>query len=161
VFLFSMAFSAWAAWLLARYVTGDALASVLAGLVYAFVPWRFAQLPHLNMQLGGFLCLLLFFLMRYLDGGRRPALPPFPVCFAGNLLSTFHYGLFSGFLIATVLVCEGISGGRTERRRMPMVLAAAAVATFVCAPFLIPYTITSKLYGMKRTLVEMDEYSAR
>jgi hypothetical protein len=160
VFLFSMAFSAWAAWLLARYVTGDGLAALLAGLVYAFVPWRFAQLPHLNMQLGGFLCLLLYFLLKYLDGGRRRDLVGFGVCFAGNLLSTFHFGLFSGFLIATVLACEGITGGREERRRMPMVLLAAAAATLACAPFLVPYTITSRLYGMKRTMTEVDAFSA-
>ncbi|HEY2796874.1 MAG TPA: glycosyltransferase family 39 protein, partial [Thermoanaerobaculia bacterium] len=160
VFLFSMAFSAWAAWLLARYVMGDGLAALLAGLVYAFVPWRFAQLPHLNMQLGGFLCLLLYFLLRYLDGGRRRDLAGFGVCFAGNLLSTFHFGLFSGFLIATVLVCEGITGGREERRRMPWVLLGAAAATLACAPFLVPYTITSGLYGMKRTITEVDAFSA-
>lgn len=160
VFLFSMAFSAWAAWLLARSVTGDGLAALLAGLVYAFVPWRFAQLAHLNMQLGGFLCLLLFFLLRYLDHGRARDLVLFAACFAGNLLSTFHYGLFSGFLIAAVLACEAVSGGRDERRRMPMVLVAAAAATLACAPFLIPYTITSRLYGMKRTIAEVDFYSA-
>src|SRR5262249_39160310 len=97
VFLFSMAFSAWAAWLLARYVTGDGFAALLAGIVYAFVPWRFAQLPHINMQLGGFLCLLLYFLLKSLDRGRLRDLVLFAVCFAGNLLSTFHYGLFSGF----------------------------------------------------------------
>jgi len=161
VFLFSMAFSAWAAWLLARYATGDGLAALLAGLVYAFVPWRFAQLPHLNMQLGGFLCLLLYFLLRYLDDGRVRDLVLFAVCFALNLLSTFHYGLFSGFLIAAVFACEAVSGGREERRRMPMIALAAAVATGACAPFLIPYTITSKIYGMKRTLDEVDFYSAR
>ena len=161
VLLFSMAFSAWAAWLLARDVTGDGLAALLAGLVYAFVPWRFAQLPHLNMQLGGFLCLLLLFLLRYLDHGRSRDLVLFGVCFAGNMLSTFHYGLFSGFLIAVVLACEAVSGGREERRRMPKVVAALAVATLACAPFLIPYTITSRIYGMKRTIGEVDFYSAR
>ncbi len=161
VFLFSMAFSAWAAWLLARSVIGDGLAALLAGFVYAFVPWRIAQLPHLNMQLGGFLCLLLFFLLKYLDHGRRRDLVLFGVCFAGNLLSTFHYGLFSGFLIAAVLACEAISGGREERRRMPMVVVAAATATMACAPFLVPYTITSRLYEMKRTIAEVDFYSAR
>lgn len=160
VFLFSMAFSGWAAWLLARYVTGDGLASLLAGLIYAFVPWRFSQLPHINMQFGGFLCLLFLFLLRYLDGGRRRDLVLFAACFAGNLLSTFHYGLFSGFLLAVVLVVEA-SASREARRRVPGVILAAGAATLLCAPFLIPYTKAAKLYGMRRSLEEMREFSAR
>ena len=160
VFLFSMAFSAWAAWLLAAYVTGDAAASLVAGLVYAFVPWRFAQLPHINMQLGAFLCLLFYFLLRYLDEGRRRDLAGFGVCFAWNLLSTFHYGLFSGFLVAVVLAVEGLAGP-AQRRRIPAVVAAAGVATVACAPFLIPYLKAARLYGMRRSLEEMREFSAR
>jgi hypothetical protein len=160
VFLFSMAFSAWSAWLLATYVTGDAAASLVAGLVYAFVPWRFAQLPHINMQLGAFLCLLFYFLLRYLDSGRRRDLAGFGVCFAWNLLSTFHYGLFSGFLVAVVLAVEGLAGA-AQRRRIPAVVAAACVATLACAPFLIPYLKVARLYGMRRSLEEMREFSAR
>lgn len=160
VFLFSMAFSAWAAWLLARYVTGDGAASLVAGLVYAFVPWRFAQLPHINMQFGGFLCLLFLFLLRYLDAGRRRDLILFAVCFAWNLLSTFHFGLFSGFLIAVVLAFEAFAGPAT-RRRIPAVVLATACAALVCAPFLIPYTKAAKLYGMRRNLEEMRVFSAR
>jgi len=160
VFLFSMAFSAWAAWLLAAYVTGNAAASLMAGLVYAFVPWRFAQLPHINMQLGAFLCLLFYFLLRYLDAGRRRDLAGFGVCFAWNLLSTFHYGLFSGFLVAVVLVVEGLAGP-AQRHRIPAVVAAAGLATIACAPFLIPYLKAARLYGMRRSLEEMREFSAR
>ena len=160
VFLFSMAFSAWAAWLLARYVTADALASLVAGLVFAFVPWRFAQLPHINMQFGGFLCLLFLFLLRYLDAGRRRDLVLFAVCFAWNLLATFHFGLFAGFLIAAVLLVEGVAGA-AQRRRIPAVAAAAALATLACAPFLIPYLKAASLYGMRRSLEEMQAFSAR
>ena len=160
VFLFALAFSGWSAWLLARYVTGDALASLAAGIVYAFVPWRFSQLPHINMQLGGFLCLLFLFLLRYLDHGRRRDLALFAACFAGNLLSTFHFGLFSGFLIAVVLLFEAFAGPEA-RRRIPAVITAAGAATILCLPFLIPYAIAARLYGMQRVYREMWEFSAR
>ena len=48
--LLGMFLSAISAWALSREVTGDPIASVLAGLVFAFVPWRFSQLPHLRFD---------------------------------------------------------------------------------------------------------------
>ena len=36
-------------------------ASLVAGVVYAFVPWRLAQLPHVQFQWAAFLALLLLF----------------------------------------------------------------------------------------------------
>ena len=39
----------------------------------AFVPWRGSRSCRINMQLGAFLCLLFYFLLRYLDG--PPARP--------------------------------------------------------------------------------------
>ena len=55
LFLLGMFLSALGAWALARYVTGDPTASLLAGFVYAFVPWRLAQIPHIQYQWGAFL----------------------------------------------------------------------------------------------------------
>ncbi|MEP6993552.1 MAG: hypothetical protein ABI968_03445 [Acidobacteriota bacterium] len=161
VFLLGMAFSAWSAWLLARYVTGDGAASLLAGLVYAFVPWRFAQLPHINMQWGGFLCLLMLCLLRYLDAGRGRDLVLFALCFAGNLLATLHYGLFAVFLVGATLIFGAFGGGPERFRRFGMVLAAVGAAVLVCAPFLLPYAAAEKLYGMRRRIEEMETFSAR
>ena len=161
VFLLGMAFSGWSAWLLARHVTGDAAASLFAGVLYAFVPWRFAQLPHINMQWGGFLCLLFLFLIRYLDSGRRSDLALLGVCFAGNLLATLHFGLFSGFLVGVTLVFEALAGGRERQRRIASALAVVAAAVFLCLPFLIPYQKAEKLYGMRRRIEEVEAFSAK
>ena len=61
VFLLGMAISGVGAWALANELTGDAIASLLAGIAYAYVPFRFDQLAHLQMQWGGFLPLFLLF----------------------------------------------------------------------------------------------------
>ena len=65
-----MFLSALSAWALARYVTGDALSSLVAGVVYGFLPYKISQLPHVHMEWGAFLCLVFLFLLRYLDHGR-------------------------------------------------------------------------------------------
>lgn len=162
LFLLGMFLSALGAWALARQVTGNAAASLLAGLVYAFVPWRFSQIPHAQFQWGPFLPLLLLFLLRWLDGGRRRDLVLFGVCFAWNALTNVHYGLFSGILVAVVLAWEVvISGWRPLAGRFRASLLALAAAVVVVLPFYVPYARAAKLYGMRRSYGEMAFYSAR
>ncbi len=160
VFLLGMFLSAMAAWALARDVTGDPLASAAAGIVYAFCPWRIAQIPHIQFQWGAFLALSLLFLLRYLDGGRRRDLVFFALCFAWNALCNVHYALFSGFLVTVVLLYEGlVAGWRAFRRPLAGALAAMAVAALAVLPLLAPYALASKLYGMQRGTEEISVFS--
>jgi hypothetical protein len=157
-----MFLSAMAAWALAREVTGDPTASLLAGLVFAFVPWRLAQIPHVQFQWGPFLALLLLFLLRWLNGGRRRDLVLFGVFFAWNALTNVHFTMFSGILLAVVLGWEAVTRDLPARgRRIRLALATAAVAALVVLPFYFPYARAAKLYGMKRSIGEMRFYSAR
>jgi hypothetical protein len=158
LFLLGMFLSAVSAWALARHVTGDPLASVAAGLVYAFVPWRISQFPHLQYQWGAFLCLLLLFLLRFMEGGRARDLAAFGVFFAWNLLTNVYYGIFSGIL---VLVAVGVAAAWRPPRRAAASVGAMALATAACAPFLIPYVRMSKTYGVRRGLTEVLFYSGR
>ena len=159
--LLGMFFSALSAWALARYVTGDPVASSVAGLVYAFLPWRLSQLPHIQHQWGGFLCLLVLFLLRYLDRGARRDQALFALCFAWNALSNVHYALFSGFVLAVVLAL--FAAERTPQRgvRLRGALLAAGVGGLVFLPFAIPYRRAEELYGMKRYFEEVRTYSGR
>lgn len=162
LFLLGMFLSAMAAWALAREVTGDPAVSLLAGLVFAFVPWRLAQIPHVQFQWGPFLPLLLLFLLRWLLGGRRRDLILFALFFAWNALTNVHYAIFSGILLAVVLAWEALTrdaptaGGRIRRT-----VAATAVAAVAVLPFYVPYSKAAKLYGMRRSIGEMRFYSAR
>ena len=159
--LLGMFLSALSAWALARQVTGDPLASVVAGLVYAFLPWRFSQLPHLQHQWGAFLCLLLLFLLRYLDSGRRRDLLLFGVCFAWNALSNVHYALFAGLLVALVLGLFAVERGREGRTRLVRAAAATLMGGLAFLPFALAYARAGRLYGMRRYLSEMLFYSGR
>lgn len=162
LFLLGMFLSALAAWALARYVTGDAAASLLAGFVYAFVPWRLSQIPHVQFQWGPFLPLLLLFLLRYLDSGRRRDAVLFGVFFAWNALTNVHYALFSGILVAVVLAWEVLTTeGRPLSARVRASLLAVALAGLAVVPFYVPYARAAKLYGMRRSYGEMAFYSAR
>jgi hypothetical protein len=161
LFLLGMWASALSAWALARYVTGDPLASVVAGFVYAFVPWRFSQIPHIQFQWGAFLCLLLLFLLRYLDTGRRREAVLFGACFGWNALCNVHYALFSGFLVAVVLLVEALGNGPDRARRIRMAGLAAIVGGLAFLPFALSYRKASLLYGMQRYMGELNAFSGR
>jgi hypothetical protein len=161
LFLLGMFLSATSAWLLAYAVTGDAFASLIAGFVYAYVPWRLAQIPHVQFQWGPFLPLLVLFLMRYLDGGRRRDAVLVGVFFAWNALSNFHYGLFSGFLLGAVLLYRLLHDGRAILRRAAGAVAAIFIAAAVIAPFFVPYVHASRTYGMERGEDEIRSFSGR
>ncbi len=159
--LLGMFLSGWSAWALARYVTGDAVAAVVAGCIYAFVPWRFSQLPHVQHQWGAFLCLLLLFLLRYLDGGARRDAVLLGACFAWNALCNVHFALFSGFVVAVTLVLWAAERTPERSRRVRGAVLAAAAGGLAFLPFAIPYRKAAELYGMRRYFGEMMTFSGR
>ncbi len=162
VFLLGVFLSAWGAWALARSVTGDPIASVAAGLVFAFVPWRIEQVSHMQLQWAGFLALALLFLLRFLDFGRGRDLALFALFYAWNGLCCVHYGVFSGLLLLAVFLWQvAARGWKRSRRRIASCLAAVAAASVVLLPFYLPYKKMSDLYGAKRSIEESASYSAR
>jgi hypothetical protein len=158
--LLGMFLSALAAWALARDVTGDPIASVVAGLVFAFLPWRISQLTHLQFQWAPFLCLTLLFLLRYLDQGRTRDAVLFGAAFAWNALCNVHYALFGGLLVAVVLAVAVLQRRGSPGRWLGAVLATAAGA-LVFLPFALPYREASALYRMKRYWGEVLVFSGR
>jgi hypothetical protein len=160
IFLLGMFLSGLAAWALARDATGDGLTAIVAGMVFAFSPWRISQIPHIQFQWGAFLALSLLFLLRYLESGSRRDAVLFGICFAWNALCNVHYAIFSGFLIGVALFVEGlVIGWSVFRPRLLGAAAAMAVAGVVVLPFFVPYALASRLYGMSRGYSEIETYS--
>ena len=156
-----MFLSALSAWALARYVTGDAAASLAAGLVYAFLPYKLSQLAHVHMEWGPFLCLVFLFLLRYLDTGKRRDAVLLAVFSAWNFIACIQYAFFTAFLVVVVLAWEAVTGGPDRRRRIRNAVLAMALAGVACLPFAIPYKKASDLYQMRRSIGEMTFFSAQ
>ena len=160
LFLLGMASSGAAAWALAREMTGDGVAAVIAGIFYAFVPFRFSQLPHFQMQWGAFLPLFLLFFWRFLELGRRRDLILYAIFFAWNAIACVHYGIFGGFALA---VTAGLELTRRRAWHAPAarrLLGATALSLVAVLPFAIPYFLASRLYHFRRSLGEIVYYSA-
>jgi len=158
--LIGIASSGLGAWALAREMTGDGLASVVAGLFYAFVPFRFSQLPHVQMQWGAFLPLFLLFLWRFLENGRRRDLALYAVFFAWNAIACVHYGIFGGFALLVTLGLELTRRAAWNTALPRRIAVATGAALLAILPFALPYFRASRLYHFRRGIGEMVTYSA-
>ncbi len=154
--LAGFAFSGFGAYLLTQRLTASFPASLAAGMFYAFVPFRFTHLAHLQHVWGGWMPLLLAALIAYVDrpGWRRGAV--FGAVFLLNGLTNIHWFLFGSFATAAAASVFWWSGVR--RWRELVVCTAIALAAF--APFLYPYAAAAKLYGMVRSAAEAKFFSA-
>ena len=161
ILLLGMFLSALGAWALAREVTGDPLASAVAGVVYAFLPWRMEQIPHLQFQWGVFLCLIVLFLMRYLEEGRRRDLVLYAVAFGWNALANVHFAFFSGFLVAVTLAWGWLRELPERGRRIRIAMLATAAAALPFLPFAAGYRAAERLYGFRRYMSEIQAFSGR
>src|SRR5437870_2590082 len=63
--LTGFALSGFGAYLLGRLITGSAMAGVAAGVFYAFLPFRFTHLPHVQHVWGGTIPIMLTSLLWY------------------------------------------------------------------------------------------------
>jgi hypothetical protein len=140
------------AYLLAFELTADTWAAAVAGIFYAFVPFRFTHASHVQYVFAGTLPLLLLCLIRY---ARQPDARRAAACGAAYLwngLTNVHFFLFGGVaLVMTVALL------RPPLRRLSLSLAAAML---LLLPFLLPYRTASRLYGMERSYGETMTHSA-
>lgn len=133
VFLSGFALSGVGVALLVRRLTGNNGAAILAGIVFAFAPYRIDHYAHLQLQQTQFIPLALWAFHVLLDTGRLRAGVLLGVFTACQMLSCMYYGLF---LIPYMAVVCGTM--LIAKRAMPRRLVALAVAAAIVIVALIP-----------------------
>lgn len=144
------------AYLLGHRLTGSWAAGLAAGVFYAFVPWRWVHLPHVQHAWGGWLPLMLWALLLYVERPTRRRAALFAALFVVNGLTNIHYLFFGALAIALTMGLVAWTGFREWKR----LLIASAIGGAVLVPFLYPYLAVAKLYGMQRGIDEVLQYSA-
>ncbi len=91
VFLATFALSGLGMFLFVREFTGQARVAFVAGLFFAFVPYRLGQFPHIQTISSQWMPFALFGLRRYFDTGRLTALAGGVAAFVVQGLSTGYY----------------------------------------------------------------------
>ena len=160
VLLSGFALSGAAMFLLVRSLTRDTAAAVLAGFVFAFLPYRFMHYAHLELQMTQWMPLCLWALHRTITGGRLRDGLLTGLFLALQTLSSLYYGIF----FVTYLVPVGAAlllgtPGAPTWRSLRALAAGAVLAAIVVGPVTKPYFDARKSVGERR-ISEVDFYSA-
>jgi hypothetical protein len=160
VFLSAFALSGAAMFLLVRSLTQHNGASLLAGFVFAFLPYRFMHYAHLELQVAFWMPLCLWALHRTVRWARLRDGLLTGLFLALQTLSSWYYGIFLfTFLVpvgAAVLIAEG-THRMTDRLRA--LVAGGALAAALIVPLAIPYLAARESVG-ERPIAEIEFYSA-
>jgi len=127
------------AYLLAREVTGDRRAAFVAGLIYAFYPYHFAQRNHLNLLSVQWIPFSLLFLMRTVRRGRVRDGILAGVFFACSGLSGWHLLTLSGMLGGLWLVYAWLTERHEwSRENWKALMVMMVVLAALVGPLLAP-----------------------
>lgn len=159
--LFGFAFSGYSAFRLGRTLTGSTGAAWVTGIAFAFVPYRFGQMPHVNYLFSGWIPLLLEALVLFLRERSRKRAAWLGVSFFMNGLSVIHWFVLTLIPLAvTGLVLAFRHGAERDRLGGKRAALALGVAGIALLPFFLPYQKAATLYGFKRGASETRELSA-
>jgi hypothetical protein len=154
------------AYALAVALTGNRAVGFLAGLAYAFLPYRFAHIFHLN-QLGHawtpwVLAALVLLVQRL---GFRPSAWWQAVAFGAlmgvQVVTSFYVAFQLAFAVGIALVAAVVAAPQARTWRFLAHLAVAgAIAAAIILPLALPYLQVRDELGLERTVREAERYSA-
>src|SRR5438876_5034313 len=160
VFLSGFIFSGVGTALLVRDLTRHTGASIVAGIIFAYLPFRFDHHAQLQLQQAEWIPLALWAFHRVMSRGRVHDGLLLGVFVAGQVLSCMYYGIF----LASYLVVVGgallLSNMSVERTRLRVLAAGVMLAIVLVAPAGKAYLGAREAVG-ERGVEENVAFSAR
>lgn len=157
----SFPFTGYGTFRLARTFSGSTAIAWIAGIVIAFLPFRFHHLSHLHLIFAGWIPLLFEALIRFARQRSWPRAAWLGVAFLMNGLTC------TSWLILTIIpLC--ISAALLLAKNRAWVdpkfwlrsVATVALASLLLLPFLLPLRRVAAEHGFTRTPEEVRQYSA-
>ena len=106
LFLSTFVLSGLGMFLLGRELTGSVAAGLVAGLAFAFAPYRIANIPHLQVLSSAWMPFVLFGLHRYFATGRSAPLAGAAAAWLVQNLSCGYYLLFFTPIVVLYIAWE-------------------------------------------------------
>jgi hypothetical protein len=161
LFLSTFVLSGLGVFLFVRELTSDRAAALVAGLAYAFAPYRAASLPHLQVLSSAWMAFVLFGFRRYFVTRQPAYLALAGVAWLLQNLSCGYYLLFFAPVGAIYVAWELTTRHAwRDRRTILPIVACVAVVGGLTVPFLLPYLELRQAGFSPRSLVETQKFSA-
>lgn len=158
---FGFATCGYAAFRLARTLTGCTGGAWIAGIIFAFVPFRFGLMSQVAYLFSMWIPLLFEALVLFARKRSKRGAVWLGVAFFMSGLTTISWFTLSlvPFVVsaAILLTRYGIWREREFWRRGAVALGAATLGLL---PFMLPYFIAARLYNFKRSIDEVRAWSA-
>ena len=150
------------AYLLTTRLTGNRMAGVVAGCVFAFAPPRLAHMGHLQLTAACWIPLSLLFLHRYSEEGKTRDACLFALFFVLQTLASWYYGIMLAVAVLIFLAVRLVMNRKGFTVRWTGVfLLSVLVALLLITPFAIPYLKVQKDEPrFERKIDEVDLFSA-
>lgn len=162
VMLFGFASAYAAAYFLMRHLTGSRPASASAAVLYAFCPYVFSHLSHIQLLMTGGVPLALLLLHRAADAPSLRRGLSLGVALAAQALTCAYYGIFAGLAVGyAALVLAWTRTLWTVRRYWMAIAAGAATSIAIVLPFFLPFLEVQEESGFARSLDDTARWSAR
>lgn len=161
LFMSTFALSAFGTYLLVRDLTGDKRAALIAGLIYGFLPYRIASVPHLQVISSQWMPFALYGLNRFVMTGSNRALVGGTAALVMQNLSCGYYLLYFAPFVPLFVLHRMWAVGDLGKVRTWAGLMSAGVATLAFTlPFLLPYSQAQQTFGFERPYSEVVQFSA-
>lgn len=153
--------SALGMFMLTRHLTGSSSAGLLAGVIFAFAPYRFEHYMHMELQWVMWVPWAFWALDRTIATGARRYGLLCGLFVALQMLSSIYYGIFLAILLGLASVLLLLATRRRQLTRAAGALALGGiVAAVICGAYAMPYLETRQKVG-SRSPDEIAMFSAR
>jgi hypothetical protein len=159
--LFGFAFSGFGAFRLARTLTGSTPAAWVAGVAFAFVPYRFHHIPHLPYVSAGWMPLLAEAVVLFARRRTWPRAGWLGLAFFMSGVSSVHWFLLGSVPTAVMALILILNDQPASRRVWGRAAAAVGAASLLLLPFFLPYQRVAATYAIERGSAEAAFYSAQ
>ncbi|HEX5856198.1 MAG TPA: hypothetical protein VFZ57_11315 [Thermoanaerobaculia bacterium] len=159
--LFGFALCGYGTFRLARTLTGSTAAAWVAGIAFAFVPYRFHHIPHLPYVFAGWMPLLAEAVVLFARRRSWPRAAWLGASLFMSGVSSIHWFLLGSVPTAVMAAFLFVGGEPAARRAWGRAALAAGAASLLLVPFLLPYQRARALYGLERGSGEAAFYSGR
>lgn len=138
---------------LARRLSGATLPSILAGVIFAFCPFMFSHLSHVQVLTAAGIPLSLLFLDHFLEHRRYRDAILFAAAFTVQILANGYYALFLSLAVGIFLLVELPRRGRLgDTRTWSGLLLAGVLTAAFTGPFFQQYILMQKELRFRREL---------
>jgi hypothetical protein len=140
VFLLAFITSGFGMYLLASSLTRNTAAGIIAGIIYAFSPFMFAHLSHIQVLSAGGIPLTFLYLHRFFDTSSSRDFLLFALFYILQVLANGYYALYLTFFAGLFIVYHALSRKKYADPRFWLKLGGFVLLVAVTAgPFFYQY----------------------